>query len=128
MTVTRCLLIDDDADDQEFFEIALKSIDENIECLFANDGLQGLKILEKEKNNLPDFVFIDLNLPRMNGKECLAIIKNDPAYAHLSTIVISTSSDPGDIAETRRLGASDYIVKPPKTSTLISRLQNIFNK
>jgi len=70
----QCLFIDDDADDQEFFCDAALSIDPHITCKFASNGVEAIEQLLDE-SFLPDFIFIDMNMPKMNGKETLEEIR-----------------------------------------------------
>lgn len=119
------MLVDDDSDDQELFGIALESIDENIRCEFAKDGLEGLEKLEAAAE-LPDFIFLDLNMPRMGGKECLKKIRSTAAYDAIPVIMISTSSNPADQSETMENGANGFIIKPPRTSELIAQIETVF--
>jgi CheY-like chemotaxis protein len=73
----RLMIIDDDADDRMLFIEAVKEIDEKIECLWAKDGLQALEDLRNEALPLPDYIFLDLRMPRVNGKKCLSEMKSD---------------------------------------------------
>jgi CheY-like chemotaxis protein len=120
-----CLLVDDDEDDKEIFCLALQRIDPAIECTTASDGLEALSIL-KNKSYVPGYIFLDLNMPRMNGKECLKEIKKQDHLSDVPVIIFSTSAAERDIEETRRLGASSFITKPPLVATLAKKLSDIF--
>lgn len=120
-----CFLIDDDDDDQEIFSLALSNIDENIDCITANDGIDALTKLNKEEQFTPNFIFLDLNMVRMNGRECLSAIRKIPRLDHIPVIIYSTSSEQNDITETKNLGAADYIVKPPSMGLLEKRLEQV---
>ena len=116
------LLIDDDEDDRDFFQFALESINNNIVYMGAESGYDALNLLKKDP--LPDYIFLDLNMPAMSGRECLIELKKSPALKHIPVIIFSTSSDPRDKEETKQLGAVDFITKPSKTSDLIKALNN----
>lgn len=118
-----CFLIDDDLDDQEIFMLALKDLDKPIDCVTAEDGAMALQILRDDPAFIPDYIFLDLNMPRMDGKQCLSEIKKDTRLRGIPVIIYSTSSDPRDIQETKQLGASDYIIK----QTSIGALRKILN-
>ena len=120
-----CFLIDDDDDDQEIFNLALDSIDADITCITANDGIEALNKLNIDSDFVPDFIFLDLNMVRMNGRECLAEIRKLPRLNEIPIIIYSTSSEQKDITETKLLGATDYIVKPPSISMLVKRLEQV---
>lgn len=115
------LLIDDDEDDRELFQLALEDLDHKTHFYEAASGRKALKMLENS-HAVPDFIFLDLNMPEMNGKECLTILKQDHKYAGIPVIIFSTSSDPTDIKITKELGALDFITKPSKMSELTELL------
>ena len=71
-SVKTLMIVDDDSDDRDFFSRALNKIDSSAECLFAVNGEDALKILRNGIKRLPDFIFLDLNMPRMDGKTCLS--------------------------------------------------------
>jgi CheY-like chemotaxis protein len=121
-----CLLVDDDEDDKEIFCLALQNIDPSIDCRTASDGLEALSIL-KDGSFVPDFIFLDLNMPVMNGKECLKEIRKQNHLHDTPVIIFSTSSAERDREETKALGASAFITKPPLVSTLAKKLSDIFN-
>ena len=121
-----CFLIDDDVDDQEIFALALQQIGDQFECQTADDGYLGLQQLMEKTNKLPDFIFLDLNMPRMNGKECLSEIKKQSHLKHIPVIIYSTSSLPNDIIQTQKLGAAAFITKPFSIPELSSKLEEVF--
>lgn len=123
-----CFLIDDDDDDQEIFSMALNTIDENIRFVTANDGIEALDKLHIDNAFTPHFIFLDLNMVRMNGRECLRELKKIPRLYNIPVIIYSTSSEQKDITETILLGAADYIVKPPSISILTKRLEQVLRK
>jgi len=71
-------LIDDDIDDQEVFEMALKEVQPLAQCVFAADGILALEKIKTDASFLPHTIFIDINMPRMNGAQCLREIKRSP--------------------------------------------------
>ncbi len=78
-------IVDDDTDDQELFIEAVSEVDETIKCLSASDCEIALDLLKNRKMELPDMIFLDLNMPRLNGKQCLAELKKQ---AHLRDIPV----------------------------------------
>ncbi|MEO7768846.1 MAG: response regulator [Ferruginibacter sp.] len=105
------LIVDDDPDDRYFFCEILKGINASLICLTAFDGEDALLQCAIMKP-LPDFIFLDLNMPRMDGRECLVELKKDPRLKNIPVIIFSTSSTQKDIDETRKLGAAYFITKP----------------
>lgn len=118
------LLADDDMDDTEMFCEALISPDEDIICHCAYNGKETLKILE-ETAEMPQLIFLDLNMPIMNGWDCLKVLKNDTVFKDIPVIMISTSSHNNDIETAENLGAIGYFVKPNSFNDLKEILHTI---
>lgn len=123
-----CLLIDDDPDDREIFVMALENAAESYKCIETTNGRHALEAINSDESLIPDFVFIDLNMPYMSGKECLQRIKNIPRLKNVPAIMYTTSSYEKDVEETENLGASHFLVKPSGMNTLIKILQEILNR
>lgn len=124
--VRNIFLIDDDKDDQEVFAIALNEVDESIVCSTARDGVEAMDILHASVF-FPDCIFLDLNMPRMNGKQCLKEIKGMEELKNIPIFVYSTSSSSGDMRETLGMGANAFITKPSELKTLVRVLKDIFS-
>ena len=105
------LYVDDDSDDREIFREAVQSIDKSIVCLTACNGLDALSFLESQKD-LPDVVFLDINMPLMSGTTCLAEIKRSKKMEQLPVIMFTTSTNPTEQAQCKKDGAIEYINKP----------------
>jgi CheY-like chemotaxis protein len=121
-----CFLIDDDEDDQEIFALALKKLDTSITCVFANDGSEALHKLQQDEAFMPQYIFLDLNMPGMTGKQCLPELKKINRLQHTPIIIFSTSSELKDVQETRQLGADEFITKPALISDLTNQLARLF--
>jgi CheY-like chemotaxis protein len=121
----KVFLIDDDFDDQEFFSIAIKNLNEQNECFFAADGEEGLELIKKDETFLPDYVFIDQNMPRMTGLECLAEIKKMDRFRDTPVYMYSTSDNPLTMEDSKKLGATGFIVKPSGLQVLVEILKVI---
>jgi CheY-like chemotaxis protein len=117
-----CLLVDDDADDLEIFSIAAAEIEAPIVCVTAVDGVDALHKLGNDENFIPDFIFLDLNMPRMNGKQTLVELKKIPRLANIPVIIYSTSARPLDVQETLQLGAFHFLTKPSSITKLTTEL------
>lgn len=119
------LIIDDDPEDQEIFEIALREVDTSIKLEKASNGLDALqKLALLERSALPGLIFLDLNMGQMDGRECIVELKKDEALKHIPVFIYSTSSDKRDINELTALGATRYIVKPSDLGDLIDILKD----
>lgn len=125
MRVTiNCLLIDDDLEDQEIFKIALNGIQPTVECSFAQDGVEALHFLEKTQP-LPDIIFLDINMPKMNGKEFLKAVMTKKELQGIPVVIYSTSYNNQTETEMRNLGASFYLTKPNLIKDLKEKLINV---
>ena len=121
-------VIDDDVDDRELFKEALLEIDRNIRCITAQNGEEALHMLRMEVFEIdPDYIFLDLNMPRINGQQCLREIKSMPRYSSIPVIIYSTSSAKKDIEESSRLGAAKFITKPSSFDELRNQLEALIN-
>ncbi len=126
--IRSCFLIDDDLDDQELFSMALKRVDKNIELRSARDCIEGLESLKDNITYSPEYIFLDINMPRMNGLQCLPEIKKLEHLKDSKIIMYTTSSSEAVQQTTRKLGADDFLVKPPKLSLLVNDLNRILEK
>jgi CheY-like chemotaxis protein len=117
------LIVDDDAEDIELFTEAVSEVDSEIHCVEAYNGLEALKVL-KRNSLLPNFIFLDINMPLMNGRKCLEEIKKNDNYKHIPVIIYSTTSDEKQISECRKLGA-DFLTKPNSFDELTGALRKI---
>jgi len=106
------LLADDDFDDCTFFKEALEELPVNAKLTTVNDGVQLMQLLCEKKEKLPDALFLDLNMPRKNGFDCLAEIKENQKLKHLPVIILSTSFNPEVLNLLYERGAHYYIRKP----------------
>ena len=114
----KILLIDDDVDDRKYFLEAVNEIDSDIECVTAKDGEQALECLNNADISLPDYIFLDLRMPKINGRQCLVQIKSDEKLKHIPVIVYTTSREVQESEELQRLGAVRFISKPTDTEEI----------
>ena len=108
----RFLVIDDDTDDRELFTEALASVDPVIVCDQATDGAEALSRLITKEIDQPDIIFLDINMPVMDGWQFLTRLKKEDAYKHIPVIVYTTSSNMKDKRIADDLGALCFITKP----------------
>jgi CheY-like chemotaxis protein len=121
------ILADDDKDDREFFEEVVTEINSAIHVKGVKDGLELMEVLNEKDNLLPDILFLDLNMPGKNGKECLTEIKNNSRLKDMPIVIYSTSALGKDIRDTHALGANLYISKPNNFNTAISMIKKVFS-
>ncbi len=111
-------LADDDSDDAFLFGEVLEEINPAIVLITATNGEEALQKLTTNGYPQPDIIFLDLNMPRMDGKECLAALKEDENLKHIPVIMYTTSSQSRDIEETIQRGALCFITKPSSVKEL----------
>ena len=126
-TPLNILLVDDDFDDREMFIEVVLEIDSSVKFLTATNGNDALQQLIKT-DNLPDIIFLDLNMPRMNGFQCLQHLKNNERYAAIPVIMYTTSGNTEDKEKAKRLGALKFLTKPSCIKLLKEELEKLFKE
>ncbi|BFP40373.1 response regulator [Flavobacteriaceae bacterium GF1] len=91
----------------------------------AKNGEEALEILKG--GDLPDIIFLDLNMPRMSGIEFLTILKSDDRLKYLPTVILTTSENRADLLECFRIGIAGYIIKPLKYEDYESKIKKVFD-
>jgi CheY-like chemotaxis protein len=124
----KLLIIDDDPEDCDFFCEAVAEIDGTYKCSQAHCAEDGLSQLRNNPSELPDYIFLDLNMPGMNGKECLNELKNDRILNSIPVIIYSTSSSAADRDETLSSGASYFLTKPSEFRTICAEINRIMQQ
>lgn len=119
------LLADDDEDDRQIFKDAFEEIRIKTQVRFVNDGIELIKQLTQNGNQLPDILFLDLNMPGKNGIECLMDIRSLKKLQNIAVVIYSTSSSAHEIEDTFVLGANIYIKKPNDFNTLKRILEEV---
>lgn len=92
----KILLIDDDPDDRDLFCEAIEEIALEIVCNTAPNGQKALANLNDKEIEKPDIIFLDVNMPVMNGWQCISLLQKEEAYKNIPVIMYSTSSHPED--------------------------------
>lgn len=107
--------------------IAVEKVDPAIACTFANDGVHALERLEQDSSLQPECIFLDVNMPRMNGIECLTALNRFERLHNVPIYMCSTSSDPKIIDIVTKLGATAFIVKPSTIKEFVDVLRGVNN-
>ena len=122
------LFIDDDADDRAIFAEATSLINPSIQRLYAANGLEALDLLRQDGPVKPDMIFLDINMPMMNGLECLTELKKLEVLQATPIIMCSTSVYTDDKDKSEALGADFYLVKPNTLLQMSTALQFVFTR
>ncbi len=118
----RILLIEDDQIEVLKLKRAVKKLALDHKLLEAVDGLEALELL-RNTSDLPDIIFLDLNMPRINGLEFLKILKADERLRYLPTIILTTSSNRKDVLDCYKIGVAGYILKPLKYDDYVEKIK-----
>ncbi|TDW47766.1 response regulator receiver domain-containing protein [Flavobacterium sp. 270] len=118
-------LAEDDPDDSILFVEALREVDPEITVKISQDGQQLLDILYEALMDKPEIIFLDINMPRKNGFECLKEIRGDSSFDDVKVIMLSTSSSRLHVEVCYKLGADFYAVKPRTFQDLKEVLRDI---
>lgn len=124
-TPIHIMLADDDEDDRLFFKEAFEEVKIKYKISTFNDGEQLMDYLYEAGNPLPDIIFLDLNMPRKSGIECLKEIRSNDRLKKISVAIYSTSSSEQDIEDTFVSGANVYIKKPNDFNMLKKILSDV---
>jgi CheY-like chemotaxis protein len=125
--VGTCLLIDDDPDDQYIFLHALQRVHPSIVCEVANDGRLALEMMRNPKSILPSIIFLDINMPRMNGIDCLRLLKSESAIRHIPVYIYTTYLQRGVAELCQSLGAEECMAKFSKLEDLLVYLKKVLS-
>lgn len=122
------LIAEDDEDDYLLVIEALKEAGVDIPVRRVQDGEELMEYLHKvstaaDEQTKPTMIFLDLNMPKKDGREALAEIKNNPTLCHIPVIVLTTSKSDSDIAHTYKLGVNSFIQKPLRFSELVDTVK-----
>ncbi|MFZ6012438.1 MAG: response regulator [Bacteroidota bacterium] len=116
--------VDDDPEDQEIFIEALKTVDPAIDCITANDGKEAYDLLTDYLVILPDIIFLDINMPIMDGLQCLTLLRSDRKIRNIPVIVYSTAGSEDDTKMYQKCGAG-YLKKQNNFNDLVEALAEI---
>lgn len=120
------LLADDDNDDREFFTEIVSEVDPVIRVNCVEDGRTLMEMLTADNALLPDILFLDLNMPGMDGKQCLKEIKSHSKLSRIPVVIYSTSALLQDIKDTHSNGANLYLRKPNNFNSAIALIKKVF--
>lgn len=121
------LLVDDDPEDQEIFSMILDQISAKVNFLCSDNGVNALKLLSGETEVSPHIIFMDMNMPLMDGMQCLAEMRKSVKLKEIPIYMYSTSAQETIVAECKRLGANGFLKKVPDLSDFENSLKSILD-
>jgi chemotaxis family two-component system response regulator Rcp1 len=123
------LLVEDSPGDVRLTREAFREADKSIHLSVASDGVEAMAFLRQEGQHVdaprPDLILLDLNLPKMDGREVLAQIKKDDSLKMIPTLILTTSDAEADIARSYQLQANCYLSKPVQLDAFESLVRSI---
>ena len=116
---------DDDVDDRELFADALGEVNPEIKLILASNGHEMIELLQN--HDVPDFIFLDINMPVMSGKECLKTLKRLDRLKSVPVIMYTTTSNKEEFKNLALLGAAECVVKGVSFQAIKDSLRHILN-
>jgi CheY-like chemotaxis protein len=120
--LARVFMVEDNPDDIFLTNMLMRRNHIHVDFTYFRDGEECMNYLGNKLNTLngsrPDLVLLDLNLPRIDGREVLKFIKQDSDLKSIPVIILSGSSAPADIEQVKKLGAAAYLIKPLELESL----------
>lgn len=124
------LLVEDEPADAHLVKVSLRESRVLSRLHHVFDGVEAFEFLRRQGERFaeaprPDLILLDLNMPRMNGREFLAAIKQDDDLRHIPVVILTTSDVERDVVATYQLGAGGYIVKPVDMEQFIKAIRQL---
>ena len=117
------LYVDDDPEDIEIFEEAVKEINSSARCLIAKNGRRAMDMLQGEL--IPDLIFLDINMPVIDGKSVLLEIRQNEKFKNIPVVMYSTTVNSREIEEYKKMGANHFLTKHNTFQDLCNQLSGI---
>ncbi|GGH56833.1 CheY-like chemotaxis protein [Filimonas zeae] len=124
--VKKVLLIEDDEDDQLFFREAIEELHIQIKLSTAANGMEAISNLTRSAQ-LPDLIIMDINMPCMNGMDCLKTLKANARFQSVPVVIFTTSQNPADKQKALAFGAAHFCIKPPGFALLKKHIAGILD-
>lgn len=120
------IYVDDDEDDRDIFTEVIRAVRPDLRLVLAKDGSDALTKLRDFSN--PICMYIDMNMPKMNGMQLLALLKEQPQFKSIPAFILTTALTPGQTIELKNIGANGYLIKPSSFEEFKNLLQSSLEK
>jgi len=118
---------EDDHEDQLIFTAALRELQPGVQLFFAENGAEAVKVLTGLPD-APEIIFLDINMPVMNGTDCVSVLKNLERFRETPVILYSTTSNPIEVEKGLAAGANAFLVKANTYQEVVNDMNKILNK
>lgn len=126
MTQRPVFLVDDDQDDRMIFRLIFQEYQVKRELIEMSDGIQFMEYLDTcHRDQIPALIFLDKNMPRMDGMQVLQLLKANFVYRHIPVVILSNSRATLDKSEAYRMGANFFITKPSHITDLRKMIEDL---
>jgi DNA-binding response OmpR family regulator len=122
------MIIDDDEDDRDFFCLAIRKINSNAKIVCCTSGEDAIDYFESTELTIPDFIFLDLKMPRMDGKETICRLNKIKRAKGCPVIIYSTTRSTTDEAEAKESGARFFLTKPYRFKDLVDSVSSVMKR
>ena len=122
----KILIAEDNPDHAELIRETIEDCERGVQICMKKNGEEALRFLydqHKQRGDLPDLILMDIKMPRMNGIETLAAIKQDPDLRHIPVIMLSTSTNEAEMHVCLKCGAAAYLAKPLEVSEFDDKIR-----
>ena len=122
------MIIDDDENDRDLFCLAVRKMNQYINVVCSKNGKDAIELLSRENASIPDFIFLDLRMPSLDGKQTLKKLKKIQTLAHIPVIIYSSTKSSRDEEEVMKLGADYFLTKPYRFIDLVNSISCYFKR
>ena len=122
------MIIDDDEDDRDLFCLAVRKMNQYINVVCCKNGKDAIELLSREKASIPDFIFLDLRMPFLDGKQTLIALKKIKKLDNIPVIIYSSTKSSNDEEEVMKLGADYFLTKPYRFIDLVNSISCYFKR
>jgi DNA-binding response OmpR family regulator len=122
------VIIDDDDDDSDLLREAIHQVRPDANCFIAHSASEVMESFKQNELPLPDLIFLDLNMPRISGVQCLRELKGHPELSFTPVAIYTSSKSPQERVETLQFGASYFFTKPSNFRGMCRIVTDLFAK